>query len=192
MILLLFLLLGSVLRRWISGSAQEAREANTKRNARRWIHFTLLCAIFVGFARPQNLMLEKSCLVACMHKMFAVSIKVSCRLEGIIVIKLYLFYVRSNFRISNHNSFLSYVNSIVRSIQSLLFWSVLPQACLFPTAQSDLCNILSCDKTEGIMSWKVQLHTVGINAVREQQARLLLRRVMGSGGLCGELCKAVK
>lgn len=61
------------------------------------------------------------------------------------------------------------------------------------TVKYRLCNILSCEKTEGIMLWKVHLHTVvSNNAVRGQQALLLLRRVMGSGGLCGELCKAVK
>lgn len=39
--------------------------------------------------------------------------------------------------------------------------------------------------TEGIMSWKVQLHVVSNNAMRGQQALLLLRRVMGREGGAG-------
>ncbi len=44
--------------------------------------------------------------------------------------------------------------------------------------------------TEGIMSWKVQLHVVSNNAMRGQQALLLLRRVMG-GRVCVCVCVCV-
>lgn len=37
--------------------------------------------------------------------------------------------------------------------------------------------------TEGIMSWKVLLHVSGNNAMRGQQAPLLLGRVMGKMGV---------
>lgn len=41
--------------------------------------------------------------------------------------------------------------------------------------------------TEEIMSWKVQLHVVSNNAMRGQQALLLLRKAVGRGGWCEDM-----